>query len=45
MPAPTQIENVPSSKVGEEVQSAIDTGASKIECIKADDDSWTINIT
>lgn len=42
MPGPTRVPGLPDDRVGAEVQQLIDTGATKIECEKQADGSWTI---
>jgi hypothetical protein len=42
MPEPTVIKDVPADKVGTNVQQAVQTGATQIECTKQDNGKWTI---
>lgn len=42
MPEPTELKDVPANIVGTKVQQAINTGATKIECVKQNDSKWTI---
>jgi hypothetical protein len=42
MPEPTELKDVPANMVGTKVQQAINTGATKIECVRQDDGKWTI---
>ncbi len=38
----TKINGVPQDQVGSSVQAAIDAGATKVECDKQADGTWTI---
>ncbi len=38
----TEIKDVPPEKVGTKVRQVVQTGATRIECIKQDDGNWTI---
>lgn len=42
MPDVTEVTGVPENQVGTEIQTVIDSGATRIQCEKQPDGSWTI---
>ena len=42
MPNVTEVNGIPESRIGSEVQQVIDAGATKVECEKQSDGTWTI---